>query len=271
MLPNREYGLKNEYEVINYLNGKIYKDLDEKWQNHLKIMFPFIENEDVIHCRHYEDEKGKPDIVIAVRHTNIYVSIKSGKKCSMHLEPFETFVEFLRKKGVSERTIKTLKFFQYGETEKLNNNGKPFTAFELKEKFGNYFIEASKELDKDEIIDAVIFRCILKGCVLKRYKANYLYYGNLKEGFLLSEEEIYSLVHQYRNHEKTAIHFGGLNFHPDIRNRNDDRFHSCRIKWPILSLLYYRTESELKDIISGKIKVWIIVPVAHIKVLLLLI
>lgn len=255
MLSSREYGIKNEYDFINYLNGKLYKDLNKKWLSHMKIMFPFIEEKDLISCKHYEDEKGKPDIIITVRHTNIYVSIKSGKKCSMHEEPFETFVDFLRKKGVSERTIKTMSFFQYGESEKLNNNGQPFTPFELKEKFGNYFIDASKELDKDEIIDAVIFRCILKGCVLKRYKVNYLYYGNLNEGYLLSEEEIYSLVRQYRNHDKSAIHFGGLNFNPDRRKRNHDRFHYCRIKWPILSLLYYRTESELKDIISGKMKI----------------
>lgn len=255
MLSSEEYGKKNEYDVINYLNGKVYKDLNKKWRDHLKTMFPFIENADIIICKHYEDEKGKPDIVITVRHTNIYVSIKSGKKCSMHEEPFGTFADFLRKKGVSERTVKTIAFFQYGESEKLNNNGKPFSPFELKEKFANYFIEASEELDKDEIIDAVIFRTILKGCVLKRYKVNYLYYGNLENGYLLSEEEIYSLVHQYRNHEKTAIHFGGLNFHPDRRKRDNDKFHNCRIKWPILSLLYYRTESEIKNIISGKLKV----------------
>lgn len=253
MLPSREYGIKNEYDFINYLNGKLYKDINEKWRDHLKTMFPFIIDKDVVNCRHYEEEKGKPDIVITVRHTNMYVSIKSGKKCSMHQEPFETFADFLRKKGVSERTIKIMEFFQYGESDKLSNNGKPFTAFELKEKFEKYFIEASKELDKDEIIDAVIFRCILKGCVLKRYKVNYLYYGNINQGYLLSEEDIYSLVHQYRRHDKTAIHFGGLNFHPDRRNRNDDNFHNCRIKWPILALLYYRTKEELKDIISGKL------------------
>lgn len=255
MLDSREYGMKNEQDIINYLNGKLFMDLDKKWQNHMKVMFPFILDKDVISCRHYEEEKGKPDMVITVRHTNIYVSIKSGKKCSMHEEPFETFADFLRKKGVSERTIKTISFFQFGETEKLSNNGKPFTPYELKEKFEKYFIEASMDLDKDEIIDAVIFRTILKGCVLKRYKVNYLYYGNLQEGFLLSEEEIYSLVHQYRTHDKTAIHFGGLNFHPCRRTRDQDKFHNCRIKWPILALLYYRTEQEIKDIISGKVRV----------------
>lgn len=255
MLPSREYGLKNEYDIINYLNEKTYKELDKKWQKHLKTMFPFIKTNDVITCRHYEEESGKPDIVITVRHTNIYVSIKTGKKCSMHQEPFETFADFLRKKGVSERTIKTIEFFQYGKTDKLSNNGKPFTPFELKEKYSKYFTEASKDLDKTELIDDIVFRCILKGCVLKRYKVNFLYYGNLEQGFLLSEEEIYSLVNQYRNHDKTAIHFGGLNYCPDERKRNDDRYHYCRIRWPILALLYYRTEKEIKDIISGKIKV----------------
>ena len=148
-------------------------------------MFPFILEKDLILCTHYEDKNGKPDIVISVRHTNIYVSIKTGKNCSMHQEPFETFKEFLRKKGVSERTLRILELFQFGKTDRLSNNGEPFTPKELEDKFKNYFIEASKDLDKLEIIDAVVFRSILKGCVLKRYKVNYLYYGNLETGYIL--------------------------------------------------------------------------------------
>jgi len=255
MLPSHAYGLKNENDIINHLNEKHYKDIDEKWRKHLKTMFSFIEEDDLVHCEHYEDERGKPDIVITVRHTNIYVSIKCGKKCSMHDEPIDTFVEFLRKKGVSERTIKTIKFFHYGETEKLNNNGKPFTPRQLKDKFSDYFIEASKDLDKSAVIDAVVFRCILKGCVLKRYKANYLYYGNVEKGYLLSEEEVYSLVNQYRTHEKSAIHFGGLNLYPERRERSDISYHECRIRWPILAFLFYRSEEEIRDIVSGKLRV----------------
>ena len=255
MLPSHEYGLKNESDIINYLNGKRFKVLNEKWKKHIKTMFSFVEDDDIIFACHYEDESGKPDIVVTVRHTNMYVSIKTGKKCSMHQEYFETFAAFLRKKGVSERTIRTLQLFQYGETGKVSNNGVPFTPKELEEKYKDYFIEASKDLDKINIIDAVVFRTILKGCVLKRYKVNYLYYGNLETGYLLSEEDIYSLVLQYRNHDKTAIHFGGLNFHPARRDRSNIKYHECRINWPILALLYYRSEEEIRDIISGKMKV----------------
>lgn len=255
MLPSYKYGIKNENAIIEHLNERKYSEIDEKWKSHIKTMFPFVEENDTILARHYEDEKGKPDIVITVRHTNMYVSVKTGKKCSMHEEPFSTFAGFLRKHSVSEKTIKTIKFFHYGESEKANKDGKPFSPRELKEKFGQYFIEASKELDKDEIIDAIIFRTILKGCVLKRYKVNYLYYGNIEHGYLLSEEDIYSLVNRYRNHDKTAIHFGGLNYAPARRERSHIKFHDIRIHWPILSLLYYRSEEEIKDIVAGKIKV----------------
>lgn len=255
MLKSSIYGIKNENDIIKYLDGKAYKELNEKWKNHMRLMFSFVEEGDLISCQHYEDEKGKPDIVITVRHTSVYVSIKTGKHCSMHCEPLETFEAFLRKKGVSEKTIKTIRFFHYGETEKLSNNGKPFTPRELKDKYGRYFVEASKTLDKDEVIDAIVFRCVLKGCNLKRYKVNFLYYGNLEHGYILSEEDIYSLVRQYRQHDKTAIHFGGLNYHPSGRDRSKLSFHDCRIRWPILALLYYRTDEEIKDIVSGKLRV----------------
>lgn len=191
MLPSYEYGLKNESDIINYLNEKKFCELNDKWKKHILKMFPFATNIDIIHCAHYEDNNGKPDIVITVRHTNIYVSIKSGRSCSMHQEPFETFKMFLEKKGVSTRTLRILELFQFGKTDKLNKNGGPFSPKELEEKFSNYFIEASKELDQPSLIDAIVFRCILKGCVLKRYKVNFLYYGNLTNGYILSEEDIY--------------------------------------------------------------------------------
>lgn len=255
MLPSREYGLKNESDIINYLDGKLVKELNEKWKKHITRMFSFCTDDDVVHAHHYEDQNGKPDIVITIRHTNQYVSVKTGKKCSMHQEPFETFAAFLKKHGVSERTLKIMRFYQYGESKKANNDGKPFSPKDLELKFKDYFTEASKDLDKLDLIDDVVFRVVLKGCNLKRYKVNYLYYGNLGTGYLLSEEDIYSLVRQYRNHDKTAIHFGGLNFQPCRRRRDSITYHDCRIKWPILALLYYRTEEEVRDIVSGKMRV----------------
>lgn len=255
MLPSREYGLKNESDIINYLDGKKYSELNEKWKRHVLMMFSFIEDNDIIHASHYEDKNGKPDMVVTVRHTNEYVSIKTGRNSTMHQEPFETFSAFLKKKGVSNRTLRILNLYQFGETKKANNNGKPFKAKELEEKYKDYFLEASKELDQINIIDAIVFRTILKGCVLKRYKVNFLYYGNLEHGYLLSEEDIYRLVLQYRNHDKSAIHFGGLNYQPKQRGRGKIDYYNCCIKWPILALLYYVTEEELRGIIKGKIRV----------------
>lgn len=253
MLEGRKYGFKNESDIINYLNGKQFFELDDKWKKHILRMFPFVEDKDYICAHHYEEERGKPDVVIRIRHTNQYVSIKTGRNPGMHQEPFESFASFLRKKGVSNRTLQIMKFYQYGETEKLNNGGQAFKVKELEEKYGDYFLEASKELDKTEIIEAVIFRTILKGCLLKRYKVNYLYFGNLETGYLLSEEDIYRLVLNYRGHDKSAIHFGGLNFFSQCRDKNKSYYQDCRIRWPILALLYYKNEQELKDIISGKI------------------
>lgn len=255
MFNQFKYGLKNERNIINYLNGKRFCEINEKWQKHIKTMFKGVKEDDLIKCRHYEDDKGKPDMVITIKDEEAYVSIKTGKCVSMHHEPFGSFAEFLREEGVSEKTIRTIKFFHYGETEKVSNNGKPFTSEELKEKYMRYFVQASKELDKEKIIDAVIYRCVLKGGLARRHKANFLYYGTVEKGYLLTEKDIYNLVYQYRRHDKTPIHFGGLNYHPNRRERSDIDFHDCRIRWPILSRLYYSSEQELKDIISGKLRV----------------
>ena len=36
MLPSHEYGLKNESDIINYLNGKKFCDLNDKWKKHIQ-------------------------------------------------------------------------------------------------------------------------------------------------------------------------------------------------------------------------------------------
>lgn len=255
MLSNRKYGLKNETDIITYLDGKRYDELDEKWKKHIKRMFSFVEDDDVVHAKHYEDSRGKPDAVISVRHTNQYVSIKTGRNSSMHQEKFVTFKNFLKSKGVSDRTLRIIYLYHYGETDKINNNGRPFTKEELEEKFSEYFLEASKELDKVEIIESVIRRCIIKGGTQKRYAITYLYYGTLETGYLLSVEDIYRIILNYREHGKCSIHFGSLNYQPQQRDRRDDDYNDVRIKWPLLALLFYRSEEELKDIISGKLRV----------------
>lgn len=255
MDKKRVFGLNNETELIQYLHLKKYCELSDMWKKHIKKMFPRIKDSDVIKAAHFPDYSAKPDILILVNKTRRYVSVKTGRTPTMHHEKVETFLSFLRQLGVSENTIRTINFYHYGKSEKLSNNGVAFTKEEMEQQFSKYFLKASMELDKLEIIEAVIRRAILRGGSPDKMKVDHLIYGNVEKCYVLSLNDIYSLVSQYREHNNANIHFGGLNYQADIRKEDAKNRDEMKITWPILSLLYYKNEEELKDIILGNIKV----------------
>lgn len=246
-------GLLNEEEIIEYLDQMPFSKLNQKWQKHIKVMFPFVLDSDVIYARKFPDHQAKPDMMVKVRHTIQYVSIKSGRNPSVHQEDFFAFQNFLKRIGVSDQTQRIIYFFHFGETKKLNNDGQPFTKDELETRYSDYFLKASTSLDNTKIIEEVINRTIIKGANMKRNGITYLYYGNLEKGFLLSKEDIYSLVMNYREH-KSSIHFGGLNYQPSGRNRLRADYRYVRIKWPILSPMFYMEEDEVRQMITGEKK-----------------
>ena len=247
-------GLLNEDEIISHLNLKKYVDLDEKWQKHIKEMFPFVKDDDCIRARKFKDHKSKPDAVIKVRNTVQYLSIKSGRNPSVHQEDFFVFQNYLKSLGVPRNVLKTIYFYHFGETKVCNNNGKPFTKEELEEKYGQYFLKASQYLDDPKIINKIIYRTVIKGANMRRTGLTYLYYGNVEKGFLLSKEDIYSLIFNYREH-KSAIHFGGLNYQPCGRKRTTIDYRYVRIKWPILSPMFYLSEEEVRAVVDGTKKI----------------
>lgn len=247
-------GLLNEKEIINHLNCMLYKELDDKWKEHIKQMFPFVKDDDVIYARPFPDHQAKPDVIIKVRNTCQYLSVKSGRNPSVHQENFFSFQKFLSKLGVPKAVLRIIYFYHFGKTKKLSNNGEPFTKEELDEKYGEYFLKASQILDKPYIIKEIVNRTIIKGANPTRTGITYLYYGNVEKGFLLSKEDIYQLVLNYREH-KSSIHFGALNYQPGGRKRTSQDYRYVRIKWPILSPMFYLSEEEIRAVVEGTKKI----------------
>ena len=254
MKKQADNGLLNEVEVIDHLNNKKFATLDEKWQKHIKVMFPFIKDDDVVYAKKFPDHKSKPDAIIRVRNTVEYLSIKSGRNPSVHQEDYYVFQNFLKSLRIPKSVLRTIYFYHFGETKTCSNNGKPFTKEELEEKYGEYFLRASKHLDQESIIKKIIYRTIIKGANMKRTPLTDLYYGNVEKGFLLSREDIYSLVLNYREH-KSSIHFGGLNYQPCGRKRTTIDYRYVRIKWPILSPMFYLSDEEVREVVEGTKKI----------------
>lgn len=236
-------GKQNEIDIMCAFSGVQYEFLTDKWKKHMKKMFPDIQDKDVIHTYFYDDSKAKPDIVIRVNNKSVLVSIKSGHNPSCHLEVFSDFQDFLIKQGVPRRILKIISFYQFGESEKLSNNGVPFSREEIQTQFKQYIQEVNNYfLNNPELVKKIIYRSLIRG--VRRYTKpiDFFYYGNARQGFLLSVDDIYNEIINDPYIECRAIHFFALVYQPDGRRLDRDRRLFVRIKWPILSRRFYEED-----------------------------
>ena len=251
MDEQRIYGLNNEDEIINYLNRKVLRELNEKWRGIVLTMFPNAKDDDIIVVKHFPDKSAKPDMIVYINYEEKYVSIKTGYCPSMHQESFYSFLRFLRKLGVRYQDLEIIRFFHYGDSKKLKTGNNPLSLKELKTRFSPYFLKVSKDLDQDRIIKRIIDRTVIRGTNPGRTAIDFLYYGDLEHGNIISREEIYEMILAYRNHDKTPIHFGGLVYMPNSRKVGRRERNFVRIKWPLLSFLYYRGKEDIEKMKKG--------------------
>ena len=68
-------GFDNEKEIASDLNGKFIDELNPLYRSFIEEMYPDIQNDEKIICWVDETRK-KYDIVISVRGSNRYISVK---------------------------------------------------------------------------------------------------------------------------------------------------------------------------------------------------
>ena len=241
-MPNKS--LEHEFEFIHYLNNKKYSELSDKWKNHIKRMFPEVIADSVIHCNKHENYFAKGDIDIRIKNNRKIISLKCGSNACMHRERFRTFYHYLKDLGVSDFTLSVLTLYQFGECKTFGHIDKPLSKNEIVEQYSELIFKANQELNKENILDAVIERSVIKGCKEYRQEIDYFYYGNLNKGLLISVDQIYQSIKSRHEIACSWIHFGQLVFQPGARKRTHDDYLESTIRWPVLGKLFYIATDE---------------------------
>ena len=185
-------GFNIEKDLLFNLNKKKYYELTPFLKDTLKIIFPFITDEDIIYSRLLERTQ-KPDIYIKCRDQIKYISIKSGRTNSIHFEKINELTSFLASRNISNETIETLLLFHYGDGT-LNGTGETRLLFEDLFPILNKRIQkANYELNQKEIVEELIDRFIFHGIESKILSVDYILHGNQNYGVLCSKEKIKSL------------------------------------------------------------------------------
>lgn len=252
MISIRTLGGDNEYEIIAALNGKQIKDIPEHFREPIKKMIYHLKDHHEIQAKNVSTRFGcKTDFEIHAHGIICNISVKCGHFPSLHQEEFGSFIDFLRDIGVSERTIKIVKFYHYADGS-LDGTGTLKLRFDLfRERYQKYIDEASKELSQERIVRAIVYRGIIKGRKPTRQEIDYLYYGTKNEGIFFHKSELLDNVYKYGYPKYTALHFGPIVYVAKIPSRKNSAgqiMHYAQLRWPNIKEDLYKMYCDIHNL-----------------------
>lgn len=218
-------GYETEYEFIDYLNNKKFEELNILMQDVIKNLYPNIKNKDIITAAKY-GRYAKTDIVISVRNKKRGISIKTGMKNSVHLEPINMFKKFLLKNGVSERNIELFLKYLYSDGTNNNTGKKRITNAE--------YIDIHKEDIKilNEIFKIlkkkIIKRFLIETDVKYRVKVDMFIHGRVNDFVWASAKEVTDYL-ENTDINSASVHSGKLYIQSWNKNiARNEKYEHCR-------------------------------------------
>lgn len=243
------YGLKNETNIINYINKYKYINLmNDNMRSFLCAIFKFDITKYSVKAEKYISHC-KPDIVITVNNISKYISVKYGDDNSIHHEHIYSFLNFLKENGVKDNVINNLKLFHFNDGT-LNGSGNQRKSAK------SFLLNNTENIQKinkvlNEIKKTILKRIFIKGEYHHLPTVDYIYYGNVEKGMWASEEELIDFFCN-TNIQSNSIHISKIyyqTFHRNLKfNLNYEfRRYYCQFKWhSIKKDLSYITQKRKK-------------------------
>lgn len=233
-------GIFNEYDIIKYLNRKRISQLNNNWKYILETMFGTLSPLKRVKAGHL-NKFIKPDIWVEYKGVKKTISIKSGRSKSIHTESLDSLCEFMRSEGISERTIKIIRLFHYGDGTFDGTGKERYEYDEVYHRYKKYIDEANKELNNNkEFVIKFVTRVMFQGVDPNERIADYLFFGYVDlGGEVVSREKLLSYI-MHKNSSnwdfKKTIHIGPISLRPHARYahtaiRNEMSRHKMNCEW----------------------------------------
>jgi hypothetical protein len=213
-------GFDNEMRIIEYLNNRKFSSLNPNWKKFIRELFGKNVKKDSFILCNKKAGIHKSDIIISLNNDQRTVSIKSGTGNSVHQEPIEEFISFLRETySINNDLADKIRFFIWGD-ETYDGKGKisfRISALEFSKKYPEIIDELKNFFKKNK--KDLIERFVITGSKSKS-SPDYVYYGGVEEGFWRKSEEILNWLCDDINESNGAIPVGKLTFQAWNRNIN---------------------------------------------------
>ncbi|MGM9858228.1 MAG: hypothetical protein ACI311_03150 [Bacilli bacterium] len=216
-----QFGMLNEFKIIDAVNEKKFNELSDHWKNIVKnILFKELIIKDTDMIIAYKCEAHiKPDMAIIVQNVTKFISIKCGHRNTFHQETINTFMEFLRSNFISEETINTLLLFLYGDGTIDGTGNRRYYTRELIDILGTKLKKANNELNSNkDFIKKSIMRFVFQGIDNKNEIAQFLYYGTYKDGIMVSKRDLMKFMLWKEMDWMYLPHIGTLVISPYLRD-----------------------------------------------------
>ena len=213
-------GVRNETELVESLNNKKVKQLNNNLQNFIKSLFKEKTPNEKITCK-LTDNYIKPDLLIEYGSQAAYVSVKSPRSNEMHMEDIKSFILFLRSLNVSKETQKTLLLYQFGDGTMDGSGKKRKNYHEVYDWLQERIKAANEELnDRFDLIEKVVERVIFQGVDITAHEAEFIYLGNVDFGVTVSKKQVMTYLKNKPFNFYENLHIGPILLRPHARYSN---------------------------------------------------
>lgn len=240
-----------EQFIVNYLNSKRVKDLNIMYLELIESLFENINQEDKI-IAWINPFKQKTDLFIKINNQIKRISVKSGIKNSVHVEPISEFIHFLIENNIERKHIINYLKYHYADGTTNGTGFKRISALEYKKENQNEIDLLNKQLNNESLITKAIDRFVLRG-KNDIHSIDAIIYGNHNDFIFINQKEIKEIILNKINTYSTGVHFSTLSCQPMNRclnyNPKYEKNRFCvQIKWYNLfdDILEYKNNLLIK-------------------------
>ncbi len=246
-------GIENEKQIETHLDSLRYLELNRNLRAFIYDVFNPSStqlNTCTVHAKRTEDNKFKPDLIVSYINKKHYISIKKGSGNSVHQEPINVFIEYIKNNlNASPEVINSILFFHWGDGT-LDGSAPVYCRMKASEIIEKYpekitIIQNFFNAHENELLE----RFLLSG-VYGKNKVDYFYYGDYKQGDWRSTKEVLNLL---RFSSGNALSVGGLSFQNygrSLNGQDDSRRNSIQLKWPNMTSFFLVGSKSAPDIES---------------------
>lgn len=248
-------GFKNEREFCEYLHNKKVKQVNPIFQDLLYTLYGSLTEEEIIHA-YINYNKQKSDLYITISGVTKGISIKKGIKNSVHIEPIQKFVKFLKAQNIPDEIINEVLKYHYADGTTDGTGKMRISSGEYKELYQDKLDLINSYFSKENIVRKAINRFVLVGNNSDK-SIDAIIYGVIDDFVWITKDEIIDIILKYKDIKRTGLSFGPLFYQPMNRCLNyNPKYEYAReyiqIKWyhlsdAIIEIMSQRPNSIYQD------------------------